>query len=73
MRSMGFKPFYYRLPMRVRVWNLRREQRERREFHHFKLMKRKRYSRKPRVVKRAVKRAWKLRNWGRLFDPEIPF
>lgn len=73
MRTMGFKPFYYRLPMRIRIWNLRREQREKWEFVHFKLLKRKRYKRKPWVVKRAVRRALKLRNWGRLFDPEIPF
>ncbi len=73
MRTMGFKPFYHRLPMRIRIWNLRREQREPWEFHHFNYVKQKKRSKRPWVARLAVKRAWKLRNWGKLFDPDIPF
>lgn len=70
---MGFKPFYYRLPMRVRVWNLRRERRERSEFIPLGLLKQKRYRRKPWPAKRAISRAWRMTHWDQLFDPTIPF
>lgn len=73
MRSMGFKPFVHRLPMRIRVWNLRLEIFERWEFHHFNYVKQKKRSKRPWVAKRAIDRAWRLRNWGQLFDPTIPF
>lgn len=73
MRTGAFKPFYYRLPMRVRVWNLRREQRERWEFHRFTAVKYDKKRKRPWVARLATRRAWKMRNWGKLFDPEIPF
>ena len=28
---------------------------------------------KPPALKRALMRAWMMRNWGGMFDPEVPF
>ena len=28
---------------------------------------------KPPVMKRALERAWKMKHWDSLFDPEVPF
>lgn len=70
---MFFKPFYYRLPMRVRVWNLRRERREIYENIRLSRRKAKRLRRKPAAVKVAMHRARAMRAWGQLFDPSIPF
>lgn len=73
MRTMGFKPFFHRLNLRTRIWNVRLQQREQRRTLRFNLLKQKRYRRKPWAAKRALSRAWCLTNWGKLFDPEIPF
>lgn len=73
MRSMGFKPFYHRLPMRIRVWNQRLEQRKPWEHLRFNLLQQKRYRRKPWAAKRALSRAYCMSGWGQLLDPTIPF
>lgn len=71
---MWFKPFHHRLNQRLRTWNLRRERK--RPYEHvgfWTLMRQRRGKLKPQPMRRALRRAWKLRHWGKLFDPEIPF
>lgn len=73
MRTGIWKPFFYRLPLRILIWNIRLQQRE--KFGRVRLSRLlyKRRNGKPLPVKNALSRARRMTSWGQLFDPTLPF